>query len=257
VTKLLIVGLTSVILFGLSGAASWYFQHQKQLEQHQAEHAEAVPHKAGAAPLKPAQARPGEDHPGGESGRVAARPVYTAKTDEFEKLNSDLRNRVTEVRETERQLTSRKQQLELIQHDIRGERTAIDELRKQVKQELEAVQAALVDLERQKAATKADEGKLSKASEVLKGQETKLEKDDLDTLKRMAPIYNGMSAESVGKILKQYADTGKIDIAAKILLMMQGKQGSKVLEELKDPVLASQLLEKMKGLRNPAPPEVR
>jgi chromosome segregation ATPase len=164
---------------------------------------------------------------------------------------------VTEVRETERQLTSRKQQLELIQHDIRGERTAIDELRKQVKQELEAVQAALVDLERQKAATKADEGKLSKASEALKGQETKLEKDDLDTLKRMAPIYNGMSAESVGKILKQYADTGKIDIAAKILLMMQGKQGSKVLEELKDPVLASQLLEKMKGLRNPAPPEVR
>ena len=255
--KLMIVGLTSVILFGLSGTASWYFQHQKQLEQQQAEHPEAGPHKLASAPLKPNQPPSPEGHPGGESSRVAARPIYTAKTDEFEKLNSEMRNRMTEVRETERQLTSRKQQLDLIQQDIRGERTAIDELRQQVKKELEAVQVALADLDRQKSAMKADQGKLSKASEALKGQETRLEKDDLDTLKKMAPIYNSMSAESVGKILKQYADTGKIDIAAKILSMMQGKQGSKVLDELKDPVLAAQLLEKVKSLRSPSTPDPR
>jgi flagellar motility protein MotE (MotC chaperone) len=255
--KLLIVGLTSVLLFGLSGTASWYFQHQKQLEQQQAEHHEAAPHKAASTPPKPNHPPSDEGHPVGESSRVAARPVYTAKTDEFEKLNSEMRTRMTEVRETERQLASRKQQLDLIQHDIRGERTAIDELRTQVKKELEAVQAALADLDRRKAAMKADQGKLSKASQDLKGQETKIEKDDLDNLKKMAPIYNSMSPENVAKILKQYSDTGKIDIAAKVLLMMQGKQGSKVLDELKDPVLAAQLLEKVKGLRSPATPEPR
>ena len=204
-TKLLIVGLSSLILFGLSGTASWYFQHQKQLEQQQADHPPTPLQKATPASSKLDHSAPPDGSQGGDSNRVAARPLYTAKTDEYEKLNTEVRNRMTEVRENERRIATRKQQLDLIQQDIRGERTAIDELRKQVKKELEAVQAALGDLERQKAAVKADQGKLSKSSQELKGQESKIEKDDLDNLKKMAPIYNSMSADSAAKILKQYA----------------------------------------------------
>ena len=136
-----------------------------------------------------------------------------------------------------------------------GHRTtvaAIDDLQKQVAKELEAVRAALADLERQSATIKSEESKNTKASEDLKGRTTAIDKEDNDNLKKMAPFYNSMSPESAAKILKQFADTGKIETAAKILMMMQGKQGSKVLDELKDPVLAAQLLEVSKKLRNPS-----
>ena len=118
--------------------------------------------------------------------------------------------------------------------------------------ELEAVRAALADLERETATVKGEESKNSKASQELKNRTTTIDKEDNDSLKKMAPFYNSMSPESAAKILKQFADTGKIETAAKILMMMQGKQGSKVLDELKDQVLAAQLLDVLKRLRSPS-----
>ena len=252
-TKLLIVGLTSVILFGLSGTASWYFQHQKELEHQQAEKP-ASPGTKTAGPIGKLDHSSSkiDTHAGGESNKIAARPAFSAGADEFLKANADLRTRVAEVRESERLVNSRTQQLELIKKDIQGERTAIDDLQKQVKKELEAVQAALAELEKQKASVKNDQSKASKAAQDLKGLTTQLEKEELEKLKKMAPFYNSMSPEGAAKILKEFADTGRIETAAKVLLMMQGKQGSKVLDELKDPVLAAQLLDKLKSLRSPA-----
>ncbi len=252
-TKLLIVGLTSVILFGLSGTASWYFQHQKQLEHQEAER-QANPTPKSTAPAGKLDRSNSklDAYSGNESPLAVARPAYAEGADEYGKANSELRRRIDEVRENERLIASRNQQLELIKKDIQGERAAIDDLQKQVAKELEAVRAALADLERETATVKGEESKNSKASQELKNRTTAIDKEDNDSLKKMAPFYNSMSPESAAKILKQFADTGKIETAAKILMMMQGKQGSKVLDELKDPVLAAQLLEVSKKLRNPS-----
>jgi pentatricopeptide repeat protein len=238
--KLLVVGLTSLVLFGLSGTASWYFQQQKQAEAH-----------APAAP--PPAERPGPSSPPAreEPMRAALRPGFNAGSEEIARLTGELRSRLAAARENERQTAARKKELELIQHDLRGERASLDDLQKQIKRELEAVQTAVADLERKRGALQAEQGKTGQAAKELEAKSVRLMKEEQTNLKKMSLMYNTMPAEGAAKIMKALAESGKIETAVKVLGMMQERQAAKVLAEMSDPTLAVQLLERLKGLRTP------
>jgi flagellar motility protein MotE (MotC chaperone) len=247
--KLLIVGVTSLILFGVSASASYFWQ-QKQKSSHAtetAEHSEPA-HKEPArhgAPSPPSAApSAGESTP-----RAAVRPAYNAGAEEIARMTNELRTRLAGVREREEQLLARKKQVELIQEDIRGERSALDELRTQIQSEMAALNEALQGVEKQRGTLEEERQKISKTTQEMEGRVVQLQKDEQDNLKKMSGMYNSMSPESAAKILQNLADTGKMDTAVKVLGLMQERQAAKVLAELTDAGLAAQLVEKLKGLR--------
>jgi flagellar motility protein MotE (MotC chaperone) len=174
------------------------------------------------------------------------RPPYNAGAEEAARLTAELRTRLASAREKERQAAAREKRLELIQQDLRGERAAIDDLRKQVKKELDAVNKALAELERQRAAAPR---RAEKSGAEAEARPALPAKEQQDNLKKMGAMYSTMPPESAAKILRSLSDTGKMDTAAQLLALMQERQAAKVLTELNDPVLAAQLLERLKVLR--------
>ena len=254
--KLLIVGVTSLILFGVSASASYFWQ-QKQKSGHaeSGEHVDPM-HKASAPHGKPSMA--GTASHAGESAppRAAVRPAYNPGAEEIARMTNELRSRLAAVREREEQLTARKKQVELVHEDIRGERTALDELRTQVKSEMEALNDALQNVEKQRGTLEEERQKVSKNTQEMEDRVLKMQKEEQANLKKMSGMYNSMAPESAARILQNLADTGKMDTAVKVLSSMQERQAAKVLAELTDAGLAAQLVEKLKGLRRtPANPD--
>ena len=256
--KLLVVGVTSLILFVLSASASLFWQ--QKMSPHTEHRNEKVVESSGKGESRshpehgsekpaPLSGSNNEDHP----PRAAVRPTYNASTEEIARMTGELRARLASVREREEQLAARKKMIELIQEDIRGERVALDELRTQIKNELEALNEAVEGIEKQRGSLDEERQKVSKNTQEMEARIVQLQKEEQDNLKKMSGMYNSMAPEVAARILQNLADTGKMDTAAKILGQMQERQAAKVLAELTDAGLAAQLVEKLKGLRRPPP----
>ena len=254
--KLLIVGVTSLILFGVSASASYFWQqNQKHGHRESVEHAASTPRES-AHPRKPSTASKAPDPSESAPPRAAVRPAYNAGAEDIARMTNELRTRLTAVREREEQLTARKKQVELVHEDIRGERVALDELRAQVKSEMEALNDALQNVEKQHGTLEEERQKISKNTQEMEARVLQLQKEEHANLKKMSGMYNSMSPESAARILQNLADTGKMDTAVKVLSLMQERQAAKVLAELTDAGLAAQLVEKLKSLRRtPANPD--
>lgn len=250
---LLIVGMTSLMLFGVSASASYFWQ-QKQKNGHDegVAHAEPV-HKEAAHSARPSA--PSASPAVSESAptRAAVRPAYNPGAEEIARMTNELRTRLAAVREREEQMTARKKQVELVQEDMRGERAALDELRAQVKSEVEALNDAVQNVEKQHGTLEAERQKISKNTQEMEGRVLQLQKEETANLKKMSGMYNSMSPESAARILQNLADTGKMDTAVKVLGMMQERKAAEVLTQLSDSGLAAQLVEKLKGLRRTPP----
>ncbi len=258
--KLLIIGATSLVLFGASAAASYFWQQNQKSNQppQKAEKTDPASHKTGETPVPPSSASGTGVSPVPDrefAPRAAVRPAYNPGTEEIARMTNELRTRLAAVREREEQLTSRKKQVELIQEDIRGERSSLDELRSQVKAELDTLNEAIQGVEKQRSSLDEERQKMSKNTQDMESRIVQMQKEEQDNLKKMSGMYNSMSPESAAKILQNLADTGKMDTAVKVLSLMQDRKAAQVLAELSgsDGGLAAQLIEKLKGIRR-APP---
>lgn len=254
--KLLLVGVTSLVLFVLSAAASYFWQQElkngfgiEKGGKAEEGHKEPAKHSSAAASIS----TPSHED---SAPRPAVRPAYNPGTEEIARMTSELRTRLASVHEREEQLAARKKLVELIQDDIRGERTSLDELRTQVKNEMDALNEAIDGVEKQRSGLDEERQKISKNTQEMESRIVQLQKEEQDNLKKMSGMYNSMSPESAAKILQNLADTGKTDTAVKVLGQMQERQAAKVLAELTDAGLAAQLVEKLKSLRRvPANPD--
>ena len=251
--KMLVFGLTAVVLFGLSATASWFLRQQKKPQgEHEAAHGEPAPADA-EAPHKSSMDGLAEFSAAGTGReRPAARPPFTVGAEEAVQLANSLRDRLGSVREREARLAARQKQFELIYKDIQAERGAIDELRKQVSAEGKAVESQLTALEQKHAELEQQQQKTTTQLSDLEKNVVQLEGLEQGNLKKIADMYDSMAPESAAKILQQLAETGKMDTAVKMLGLMKERQAAKVLAELSDPALAAQLLDKLKDLKRPA-----
>lgn len=255
--KLLVVGVTSLILFVLSASASLFWQQKMGSHtEHGNEKGGDVSKKIeirshaehGSEKLAAVASSSHEDN----APRAAVRPTYNASTEEIARMTGELRARLSSVRDREEQLAARKKMIELIQEDIRGERAALDELRTQIKNELEALNEAVEGIEKQRGSLDDERQKISKNTQEMEARIVQLQKEEQDNLKKMSGMYNSMAPDVAARILQNLADTGKMDTAAKILGQMQERQAAKVLAELTDAGLAAQLVEKLKSIRRPS-----
>jgi|GEM_PF-1331278 flagellar motility protein MotE (MotC chaperone) len=258
--KLLIIGITSLILFVLSASASYFWQ--QKMRSHAADgNAKGTETTGKDVPASKETVRShapsgNEKTPSRDDNalRAAVRPTYNAGAEEIARMTNELRMRLAAVREREEQLAARKKMIDLIQEDIRGERTALDELRTQIKNELEALNEAMEGVEKQRGSLDEERQKISKSTQEMEARIVQLQKEEQENLKKMSGMYNSMSPEVAAKILQNLADTGKMDTAVKVLGQMQERQAAKVLAELTDAGLAAQLVEKLKSLRRASPP---
>lgn len=247
--KLLIFGVTALGLFGASFGVSSYLQRAKIMPL--GERLAGAEGSGGKAADN--KAKPGTPTAPADAARGAVRPPYTPGTDEAVQLASSLRERLSSVRDKEKKLSDQERQLDLIIKDIRGERAALDELRKQISEELKAVTDKMSAVERRQNEVQQQRQDISKNVDEMQKRLLELEGVEKKNFDKMASMYDSMAPESAAKILQHLADSGKIDTAVKLLGQMKERNAAKVLAELSEPSLAAQFLERLKGLKRPAP----
>lgn len=142
----------------------------------------------------------------------------------------------------EARMDRRQAQMGVVARDLVSEREAVDALVRQVAAEVARTAA--------RASERATEVEAKSADAQKKTVE--LDAVERKNIERMATMYDSMAPESAAPILKQMADSGRMDTAVKILAQMKERSAARVLAELSDPTLAAQLLDKMRLLKRPA-----
>lgn len=144
------------------------------------------------------------------------------------------------VREREDKLKLRADQLDMVVRDLQAQRDATDVALRAVTNELKKLPAEV--------------SRLDALAEDLRKKQVEIEPAERKNVEKIAAMYDAMSPEAAAPTFKQMADTGKMDMAAKILAQMKERNAARVLEAMSDPALALQILEKVKNIRAAAPP---
>jgi flagellar motility protein MotE (MotC chaperone) len=237
----LVIGLLALVLFGVSAGVSWYLQHMKESAGRTKGEAD------GAASESQAPAK------GGPPLRASVKSAPDPRADETLQLANRLRTQEEALKKREQALANRQKQIDLIFKDIRDERAAVDELRKQLQDEVRTAHELAESVEQKSTQLDQQRTEAERQMLELKRTMTDFETTELERVKQLAGIYDTMPADSAAKILETLANAGNMEIAVKILGTMKDRQAAKVLAEMRDPGLAAQLLEKLRGLRKPAP----
>lgn len=142
------------------------------------------------------------------------------------------------VREREDRLERRQAQIDLILRDLQSEREAVDALVRQVTSEAQAAAVRVGEAE----------SKIAAAPKAPAGPDPAERKN----IEQLARLYDNMAPESAAPIIKQMADSGRMDTAVRILAQMRDRQAAQLLAALSDPSLAAQLTEKVRQLKRAA-----
>lgn len=230
----LILGAVALALFGVSAGLSIWLNQSKQTDEGEKGKKAGAKEKEEVPPI----VRPNFPTNGG---------------DDPAKLAAQLREQLAAVKERESRVDRRQAQIDLLLQDIRSEREVIDGLRKQVASELRLAVEKMNEVEVKAKQLDRDRADAVKKNDDLKKSVVEITEMEAKNLVKIASINDAMPPENAAKILQQLADSGKMDMAAKLLLQMKETKAAKVLAEIPDAGLAAQLLEKMKNLKRAAP----
>jgi flagellar motility protein MotE (MotC chaperone) len=221
----LILGLLAALLFSVSaGLSLWQNQSKKEAEAGEKDKEKA----ASKHPAKPEAKEPPETHAPPKAGHAPG--TAPAAGPDSSAILADRESR----------LRLRSEQVEMVLRDLQVERQVIENMLKQVNAELKNVSNRSTELE----AVAAD----------LERKRIEFNATEKQNITKMATMYDSMPPENAAPILKQMADSGKMDTAVKILAQMKDRQAARILAELNDASLAAQLLDKMRLLKpTPAP----
>ncbi len=237
---LMIVG-TGVTAFAISAGASLYFQTGGPPVTAEPPPAEQGPltarEQAAADQAEPEPSAPEVDL-SEQSLAAAPAPVMA---EEIVRLAEKLRARLADVKRREQELEIRETRLQILYDDLRAEREAIAALRQQVNKQIEL-------LKQQVAQLQEAEQRLAQREQRLREQSLLLSDHEAANVRKMAEMFNTMSADAAALMLEAMANSGNMATAVQVLARMNPRNAGKVLAEMQDKALAAQLTARMRGL---------
>ena len=239
---------TGITAFAISAGSALYFQGGMQTPE------QASADAAQKGPLTEAERGP-QQEPAGAASEPAAgtadvdpfAPTLSAATpapimaEEIVRLAEKLRARLADVKRREEELEIRETRLQILYDDLRAEREAIAALRQQVNKQLELLKQQVAQLQQ-------EQQRLAQRQQQLKEQTIMLSDSEAANIRKMAEMFNTMSADSAALMLQAMANSGNITTAVQVLARMNPRNAGKVLAEMPDKALAAQLTERIKGL---------
>lgn len=213
----LILGLTALLLFSISAALSLWLNQGRYASENSSPSTE----KSGKK---------------GSTEKEATEPHNTKTEHKAESgLGGTDPDSLSKLSQREKRIDLRSEEISLILKDVLAQRDTIDTLIRQVAVELKTAEGKVNDLE-------------VRAAELEK-KRVDFDIAERKNIERIAGLLDAMAPESAAATLKQMADSGKLEVAAKVLALMKDRNAARALGELADPSLAAQLLDKMRLLK--------
>lgn len=245
--RLILALVLGLVLFGISGFASWYWKGSKQAEEVLAAQTAPRSDKGKSAAPSP--------EPTGVPKFVPApaiRPQGNPEPESVVQLANNLRSQMESVKTREQQLTARQKNLEIIYHDLKSERNSLDELRNQVNGELKTLLEKLALLEEKSADVQQQRQRLNDNANQLKQNIIEIDGMEQKNIKQLAAMYDSMEPSTAAELMQEMADKGKMDMAVKILSTMRERSAANVISQITDRTTTVQLMERLKSLKKPA-----
>jgi hypothetical protein len=249
--NLVIIGLSSLLLFSVSaGLSMWLKQSKEEAAQadakKDAEKEKKVEPKTDAKDDhgKPAEKK-ADDH--GKPAEKKADDHGTAAKKPEEPTGD--KDKVEQLR----------QQLAIVQHDMKLQTEALNKLTKDVLTESKVAKAQADDADSRAATLKKEKEAAEKAAAtvaekaVADAKKVSAQAEVLDpaSVEKMAMMMEKMEADEAAKSLQGLADKGNMDAAVKVLNRMKDAKAAAVLTAVKDDDLRNQFLTKLLATRRP------
>ena len=235
--NILVIGLVSLVLFGISAGLSVWLQMNA-----------AKSSDTAHADEKDKKKKPADDHGDGKG-----------KTDDHaDPHKADPKDKPTETKPAAAgkdadRVEYRRLQMEVVAADLNGQMQEYDRLLKQIGVEMKALLAQQEQLDAKAAEIKQAEDRSTKAAADVKKGLLEVEDSERANIARIAALADNMPPETTAGILQQLVDSGKIDTAVKVLASMKERTAAKVLAAVTDPSVPPLIVERLKTLKRNTP----
>ena len=225
---ILMAGIAGVILFAASASVSWYLMNQKVEEP-------SLETEAGVPPI-------GEGIEKQEKIPVANRPDLPLTVEAVLELSESIRKKERELIERELRAERTEQNIELLFEDLKVEQAELSAMLEQVQARLQQANSSVTQL-------KIENQQLTNQTEELAKLTPKAGEDGtiLDSIgervKAAQPWFSGLEDEQAANYLKEFANRGDLEFAARLLKSLPDRKGAKILEAFNDSELVHQLID--------------
>jgi flagellar motility protein MotE (MotC chaperone) len=229
--NILLIGLASLVLFGISAGLSVWLQMNAAKTADTA-HGDDKDKKKKA-----------DDHGDGKP---------TAKDDGHGEAKDKPADPKAGAKDADR-VEYRRLQMEVVAADLNGQMQDYDKLLKQIGAEMKGLLAQQDQLDAKAAEIRQAEDRSTKAAADVKKGLLEVEDSERANIARIAALADNMPPETTAGILQQLVDGGKIDTAVKVLASMKERTAAKVLAAVTDPSVPPLIVERLKTLKRNTP----
>lgn len=229
--------LTCAVLFGASYGASTYFAVESPPVDEPPIPAEEKADQESTLPPNSAEIKKTATmQVGPRADKSISLEAVLQMSDSIKKMEERLILR-------EKRLAKEEQRVALLFNDLETEQDALQALSEGVDSKVqllermtETMRTTLEDLDTRKTEIESMAKK--------EGIEEKSKQDEIDDkVDLIKSWFTNLPAEQAASSLKEMANTGRLEFAASLLHKMSDRQKSKILLELKDPVLVNQMID--------------
>ena len=241
------LGVIGLLCFGLAAGGSWYVKTKF--------YDDAEEEKKNDDPLGIALIGDGSegetdttDQGDSESGnmRVSLR-AEPVSLDEILAFNQKLDEREKALDNREKALDNEEKRLKLILSDIESEEVTMKSMQQTIADNMKLLESKLLQVQETEAAAQDARDQVDEEKKKLDEFKLELGMNERENLKQLAAVVAGMDAAEAAGLLREYANSGKLDQAAEILGRLETRDAAGVLGELKDDkALQMQLTEKIR-----------
>ena len=235
--------VTCAILFGVSYYASNYYANlDQEPTEDEIEHPEesVEPDKSTLPPdVDQIKQSPVTMQVGVRPDKAVSLEAVLQMSDSIKRMEEKLLIREKKIKKEEQRIQMMIADMETEQDELtafaESVELKVDMLNKKA-QELNDLMAKLDE-------RKSEVAKLEKNAGV--DQDSKRQLMD-DKVEQVIPWFSSLDPKQASDYLKEFANNGKIEFTAEILNRLETRQKTKILGEMKDPVLVGQIIEALK-----------
>jgi len=234
--NLIMAGIVGVILFAASASVSWYLMNQNKKAEDDAVAKVDPEAEAGVPPIDNSKQKE-------EKMPVALRPTTPLTQEAVLELSRSITRKERQLIEREKLAERTEQNIRLLFEDLKVERAQLTELAAKIESRLQQAQGSVVEMKQENQVLTTQTQELAK----LKQKNAKNTDNELDEIgqrvKTAKPWFEGLEDEQAANYLKEFANNGEMEFAARLLKSLQQRQASKILAAFNDPDFVQQILD--------------
>lgn len=187
--------------------------------------------------------------PAGMTGLpVAVRP-RPMSIEELLRFGMGLNEREEALKQRENGMQRQELQLKLALADLKGEQEEIEGLRTQVQQQLGAADGYLRKIQKARDDLVHDRQQDETRLKKIEATQIRIEDSQKDNIKQLSTWIQSMEPAKSADVIREMTNGGKMDTAVMILSQLEDRDVAKVLSELNDSQLVTQLISKRLDLK--------